>query len=380
VIFRAAESDAGVLAAVLMTNDAAQAETEPNNARDQATSAAAESLVLTGTLQTAGDVDWFRITATEASPLLVTTHTREVSSPTDILLELYNADGGKLVENDDAGLRDAELAAQLPAPGDFYLKVSEVAGRGGAEWTYVLDIFRGRKAVRVSAPVDRINVPRGGNAAMQLTVRRIHYDGPLKFEAVGLPAALQMAPFTIGAKQSTVPVVLTATDPAATSSDADWGPVSFRVTAPDGSILTPAELQLAPPAPKKTDAELFRSARLRTDLFTAVQPPAQFSMTADPATVAVVQGASATVMIRSTRAAEWTMPIEIALATPADQLPPGITVTGGSMAAGELAVTIAAAADAAPGPFTVFLQGKAKKDNVEPVHPVPPIVVEVTPK
>jgi hypothetical protein len=47
------------------------------------------------------------------------------------------------------------------------------------------------------------------------------------------------------------------------------------------------------------------------------------------------------------------------------------------MAAGELAITIAATADAAVGPFTVFLQGKAKKDKVEPVHPVPAIVVEV---
>jgi hypothetical protein len=380
VTFRAAEADAGMLAAVRMTNESAQAETEPNNVREHATTVASESHVLTGTLQTAGDVDWFRITVTEASPLLVTTYTRELSSPADILLELYNVDGGKMVENDDAGPHDAELTAQLPAAGDFFLKVSEIAGRGGPEWTYALDVFRGRKSVRVTAPVDRINVPRGGSAAMQLTVRRIHYDGPLKVEAVGLPAAISMAPFTIGAKQSTVPVVLTATDPAAASSDADWGPVSFHVTAPDGSIVAPAELQLAPPAPKKTDAEIFRSARLRSDLFTAVQPPPQFSMIADPATVTVVQGSTATVTIRSTRAADWTMPIEIALATPADQLPPGITVTGGSMAAGEIAVTITAAADAVAGPFTVFLQGKAKKDNVEPVHPVPPIVVEVTAK
>ena len=108
-----------------------------------------------------------------------------------------------------------------------------------------------------------------------------------------------------------------------------------------------------------------------------MQPVAQFSFVADPATATVTQGATATVTIRSTRAADWTMPIEIALSTPADQLPPGITVTAGSMAAGELAITIAAAADAAVGPFTVFLQGKAKKDNVEPVHPVPAIGIEV---
>ena len=377
VTFKMAEADASNLGSVVMTNEAAQAEAEPNDAREQSTVIAAESQVLTGTLQTKGDTDWFKITAAEATPLLVMTRTREVSSPTDILLELYKADGGKMVENDDAGLRDAELAAQLPAAGDYYLRVSEIAGRGGSEWTYALDLFKGRKAVRVTAPADRINVPRGGSAGMQLTVRRINYDGPLKVEAIGLPAAITMNPFTVGAKQSTVPVVFTAADPAAASSDADWAPVSFRVTAPDGTAVPAMELQLAPPAPKKTDAEYFRSARLRNDLFTAVQPAAQFAMTADPATVTVAPGATSTIMIKSTRAAEWTMPIEIALATPADQFPPGIMVSGGSMAAGELAVTITVAADAAVGPFTVFLQGKAKKDNVESVHPVPPIVVEV---
>ncbi len=363
-----------------LTSTATQTETEPNDDRPTATTVAPETNMLTGTLQKEGDIDWFKFTVTEATPLLVTARTREVGSPTDVILELYKADGGKLAENDDAGPRDAELSFQLPEAGDFFLKVSEIAGRGGAEWTYALDVYRNRPALRVTAPADRINVFRGGNTAMPLAVRRIQYDGPLKVEAVGLPAAIQMAPFWLGAKQSTAPVVLTATDPAATSSDADWGPVSFQVTAPDGSMIPPAELQLAPPPPKKTDAEAFRSARVRSDIFVAVQPASQFSLTADPATVTVVQGATVTVTIKSTRTAEWTVPIEIALATPADQLPPGITVTGGAMAAGELAVTITTAADAAVGPFSVFLQGKSKKDNAEPVLPVPAINVEVTPK
>lgn len=377
VLFRTFESDGSALSSVVLTDQPTLPETEPNDDRVAATSVAAETQVLTGALHKAGDVDWFKLTVIEAMPVLVTTRTREVSSPTDVMLELFNAEGGKIVENDDTGLRDAELAAQLPAAGEYFLRVSEIAGRGGPAWTYAMDVYQGRKSVRVTAPVDHLNIPRGGSAAMPLTVRRIHYDGPLKVEAVGLPAAIQMAPFWLGAKQSTVPVVLTATDPAATSSDADWAPVSFRITAPDGSMIPPAEFQLAPPAPKKQDSEVFRSARLRTDLFAAVQPAAQFSFTADPATITVAPGATATVTVRSTRATDWTMPIEIALATPADQLPPGIAITAGSMAASELAITITAAADAAIGSFSVFLQGKAKKDNVEPVHPVPAIVVEV---
>jgi hypothetical protein len=377
VSFRAANTDASSFANVVLTSQLTIHETEPNNAREEASPIAPETQVLTGVLQQKGDSDWFRITASEAAPLLVIARTREVGSPTDIMLELFNADGGKISESDDSGARDAELAASLPAAGDFYLRVSEIAGRGGPEWTYALDVFKGRKAVRVTAPVDRINVPRGGSAAMQLTVRRIQYDGPLKVEAVGLPAALQMAPFWVNNKQAAVPVVLTAADPMATSSDADWGSVRFRISAPDEAGVPPAELQLAPPPPKKQDAEIFRSARLRTDLFAAVSPPAQFSFTVDPATVTVAPGATATVLVKSTRAAEWTMPIEIALATPPDQLPAGITVTAGPMPAGELAITITAAADAPVGPFSVFLQGKAKKDNAEPIHPVPAIHVEV---
>jgi len=378
VTFRTADFDGSSLNTVVMTNQPTQAEVEPNNSQAEATPASAESHVLTGSLQQAGDTDWFKITTTAAMPLLVTTHTREVSSPADVKLELFNADGGKIVENDDAGTRDAELATQLPGAGEFYLKVSDIAGRGGPAWTYALSFYQGRKAVRVTAPVDRINVPRGGSAGMQLTVKRIHYDGPVEVEATGLPAAIQMTPFVLGSKQSTAPVVLTATDPAATSSDADWGTVSFKVSTPEGFEISAAEFQLAPPAPKKQDNEVFRSARMRTDLFTAVQPASQFSITADPVVVTVVQGAAATVTLRSIRAADWTMPIEIALATPVEQLPAGITVTAGSMAAGELAITITAAADAAVGPFSVFLQGKAKKDNVEPVIPIPAINVAVT--
>lgn len=380
VSFRSAESDASTLGAVLVTASISQNEVEPNNARTEATGIAADSETLTGSFNIKGDSDWFKISVTETTALLVVARTRELNSPTDVMLELYNSEGGKVAENDDVGLRDAELTFMLPAAGDYFLKVGEIAGRGGSEWIYALDVFRGRKAVKVTAPADRINVPRGGSAAMLLSVRRIHYDGPLKVEAVGLPAALTMSPFTIGGKQSAVPIVLTAKDPAAAASDADWGPVTLRVAAPDGVGISPAEIQLAPPAPKKTDAELFRSARVRTDLFTAVQPAAQFSLLADPAITNVTQGASATILLKSTRIPEWTEPIEISLATPADQLPAGITVTGGSMAAGDLAVTIAAAADAPVGPFTVFLQGKSKKDKVEPVHPVPPIVVEVVPK
>jgi hypothetical protein len=379
VSIRPAEFDAGGLMSVALTSGIVQPESEPNNSRDTASPLAPASTILAGGFDGPSDVDWYRLSAAQPAALLITGRTRELGSPCDLVLSLHGADGGKLGESDDAGLRDAELAAQLPAAGDYFLKVTELAERGGPDWTYALDVFHGHKAVRITVQADRLNVPRRGSAGMVLSLQRIDYDGPLKVEATGLPASLQMPPFVVGAKQKDVPVILTAATAADASTDADWGPISFQVSSPDGSIPF-AELQLAPPPPKKQDAEIFRPARLRADVFTSVTSAAQFNLTSEPSAVTVAQGASATVTVKAVRTAEWTEPIEIALATPADQLPSGITITGGSMTASELTVTITATVDATVGPLAVFLNGKSKKDAAEPVHPVPAIQVEVVAK
>jgi hypothetical protein len=376
---RGADAEAASIVSAVVVAGMVAGESEPNDAREQATAVAADAVGISAVFQQPGDVDWFRISATAAGNLTALARTRDAASPSDLQLELYNADGGKLAEADDAGPKDAEISFQLPAAGDYFLKVTELAGRSGPVWSYGVQLHLGKPSVLVTLPADRLSVPRGGSASLVLGLRRLQYDGPLKVEAVGLPAALQMEPFTVGGRQSAVPLVLTATDPAATAGDADWGPISVRVSAVDGSV--PATVvQLVPPPPRKADADLFRSMRSRADLFVAVRPAGEFSLQAVPAAVTVEQGATATVTVKAVRGKDWTVPIELALATPADQLSPGVAVAGGNLTADELAITITAAADAAVGPCTVFLQGKSKKDNNERIFPLPPVRLEVTAK
>jgi hypothetical protein len=376
---RGAEAEASSIVSAVVVSGVISSEAEPNDQREQSTAVAAEAVGIAGSFQQPGDSDWYRISAAAAGNLTALARTRDAASPADLQLELYNAEGGRLAESDDAGPKDAEISFQLPAAGDYFLKVTELAGRGGPVWSYAVQLHLGKPSVLVTLPADRLSVPRGGSASLVLGLRRLQYDGALKVEAVGLPAALQMEPIVAGGRQSAVPLVLTATDPAATAGDADWGPVSVRVSALDGSV--PATVvQLVPPPPRKADADLFRSMRARADLFVAVRPAGEFSLKAEPSAVTVEQGATATVTVKAVRGKDWTVPIEIALATPADQLSPGLAVAGGNMTADELAITITAAADAAAGPCTVFLQGKSKKDNNERIFPLPPVRVEVTAK
>ncbi|MFM7037022.1 MAG: PPC domain-containing protein, partial [Planctomycetaceae bacterium] len=271
VSFRASDAEASSIAAVAVTNNSVLSETEPNSTREQASEVPADAGVISGVFQSAGDADWFRINAPAAGPLLVQARTRDVSSPCDLVLEIFKDDGGKLAESDDAGPRDAELSVQLPAPGNYFVRVTELAGRGGPEWCYALNLFHTTPAVIAAAPSDRLNIPRGGSASLPITLRRFRCDGPLLVEPTMLPAALRMEPFTIHPKQAVVPVTLTAVDPAAAPSDADWGPITLKISAPDGSVPS-ALLQLNPPPPKKQDSELFRSRRTRADLFASITP------------------------------------------------------------------------------------------------------------
>lgn len=350
---------------------------EPNDTREAATAVAATTTAVRGGFETPGDSDWLRIQADAATPLAVFAHTRDIGSAADVVLRLWGATGGPIAEADDSGVLDAQLISNLPAAGDYWLEVRELSARGGSEWTYQLELVRAAGAVEVTAPADRIQVPRGGSAAMPLTVRRINYDGPLQIEVQGLPSGMSSAAVTIGAKQSTVPLVITASESPADPTVLEAGLLQLQILSPGRSEPMPAVLRLVPPAPRKKDGELFRSFQLRSDVFAAVRPAAEFSVKPDPAKVTVQPGMTAAVKLTAVRHADFQVPVDIALSVPADQLPPGIQVPAVKLEAAEVTLNITAAADAQPGSFTVYLQGTAKKDNKDFVQPVPPIVVEI---
>ena len=358
---------------------AAVTESEPNDSQETAFVVTPNAHTIHGVLQQNSDVDWFRLTADAATPLCITAHTRDTGSPADVVLQLWSTDGKKLAEADDNGPLDAQLVATLPAAGEYLLRVAELASRGGAEWAYDLEVNRAEGRVEVTLPADRVNVPRGGSASFAATVKRINFDGPLVLEAVGLPSSIVMEPIVLGTKQSTVPITITSAEASSEDANAELGALNLQLTALDRETAVPVYMRTIPPPAKPKAGDPFRSVLARADLFTAVRPAVQFSVKSEPTMVTVKRGESATVALKAERHADWKMEIEIALAAPADQLSPGLTVPNVKIEneKSEATLTITAAADAAVGKCTVFVQGTAKKDKETAVHPVPPIVVEV---
>jgi hypothetical protein len=372
-----AAGPSSVILTALKIQAAPLPETEPNDDRDHAAPVAGGTRLISGSFHQKNDVDWYRVHADSPSALCITAHTRDVGSPSDVVLQLWSADNKKLVESDDTGPLDGQLMFSVPAAGDYFLRVSDLAGKGGAEWTYDLEVDFAVGRLEVTAPADVLNIPRGGNASLVLTVKRIHMDAPVLLNVEGLPVSLRTDPIWLGAKQSTVPLTLTAGDAKPETGDDDSGPLVITASIPDQPAVAPVPVTLAPRASKA--AEPFRNALIRTDLFAGVAPAGVYSLTAENTQVTVAQGATVTIPVKAVRQADWTFPVDLALSVPADQLPPGITVTGASMAATDAVITIAAAADAAPGKFTLFTQGTSKKDDKNIViQPVPSITITVS--
>lgn len=126
-------------------------ESEPNNDR-----AAAGTLPVNSTVnarfEQPADEDWYRITA-EASKGLVlqTLAQRHLRAPVDTAIEIYDASGKKLAENDDGQLfmgqvwhdfesADSRLIFQPPVAGEYFIRVTSGSGIFGRQSIYRLSL------------------------------------------------------------------------------------------------------------------------------------------------------------------------------------------------------------------------------------------------
>jgi hypothetical protein len=351
-----------------------QSEIEPNDTRDTATKVDAGVMRLAGRLQAAGDTDWYRLTGTANQKLCVTSHTRDLGSPADVILQLWNADGQKLAENDDTGTADAQLVTTLPADGEYLLLVKDLTGQAHSASTYDLELNRDTGRLELTAASDHITVPHAGTASLSLAVKRLGFGGALTVGIQGLPEGLTAAPVYLAANQNTAVVTITSSAAADAAPATAFGPIHIT-----GSIQGTFDFVLATvvtAAPKAGERTLRRWPQLSTDFFVGSKAAGQFSLHSDTDQVQLNPGASATVTLTAARQADWKEPIDVAAMLP-KELPAGITISAAKIEQDSATLTVTADATAAPGRYSLFLQGTLTKDKTTVVQPVPVITVEV---
>jgi hypothetical protein len=269
--------------------------------------------------------DWFRFPAKKGVALDVNVYARQLRSPLDSVIDVYDAKGKKLASNDDAGGADSSLKF---TPGDttnYFVRIRDTLGHFGPDFTYRIEVTPVAPEVTVKIPeVARndsqarqvIAVPRGNRFATLISAKRANFNGGLSFDLPGLPSGVTMAADALPSGVDSEPLVFEA------ASDAPLGTQLLDLTASgtnaDGTVA----------GHFRQEAELVEGPNntiyygTRVDKFcVAVVKEAPFRLRIIEPDVPLVQSGSMGLQVVAERDAGFDEPIELQMVWN----PPGIT-------------------------------------------------------
>lgn len=126
-------------------------EAEPNNEPANATPLTIDRLV-NARMDAATDIDWYRFTAEAGQRLVIDCAALAVDSRMSCALELYDASGRRIARARGSRFGDAALPIDVPAAGEYTLKVFDHTFRGGSEYFYRLAVHTGPQIAFILPP------------------------------------------------------------------------------------------------------------------------------------------------------------------------------------------------------------------------------------
>ncbi|MFT5468841.1 MAG: hypothetical protein ACI8UO_003953 [Verrucomicrobiales bacterium] len=168
------------------------------------------------------DYDYFKFTAKKGQKFRFRAHAKQINSPVDTVLHIFNAADSKTIGGaDDAdGSADARYDFTAPVDGDYFVRVYDMLKRGGEDFVYRIETETIDSALVVSMPefatrnnqhLKQMEIPRGGRYAVVANVTRQSASVEAKFEVTGLPAGVKLDADLVPANVGQFPMVFEAT-------------------------------------------------------------------------------------------------------------------------------------------------------------------------
>jgi len=175
-------------ATVIASASPQMVEVEPNNEFAQANARPAPGGA-NGRLDVPGDRDHFKFEAKKGQRFALRVGSRSFGSPAMIKMYVLKADGAQLAESAVSDADEETLIFAAPDDGAYLLAVEDLLRRGGPEFVYRVAIepvepfrivMKPDKAQRA-----RFVVAKNGSLAIDVTVARNGYDGPISLSVEG---------------------------------------------------------------------------------------------------------------------------------------------------------------------------------------------------
>ena len=353
-------------------------EREPN---DKADAKSGEPFAIpggwNGRFDEPGDRDHFVFEAKKGQRIVFQGQARELGSPADLFLRIYQEDGKKLAEVDDTGTSEGRLTFAVPADGRYLLAVEDLLRRGGPAFVYRVAVEPYQPSFTLALDADRFNAPQGGVFVTKVTATRAGYDGPITLSLQGAPEGTKLDANTIAEKKNdtTLSVTLPESVPAGTLltfNVVGQGKLDKQELSAVANSLT-VWRTAAPRVP-------YPSSELVETVAVGVGPkfPEFFQLAVDNSTVKLTPGVAAgSFKVTAKRLNKFADAVALAV----EGLPKGFTAKAEPIAQGknDIAVTITGPADAAPGEHAFKLVGSATYENQPQQVTLDKLVLKVTP-
>lgn len=169
--------------------------------------------MVTRTIPPQSNAQRFRVQGVEGELWKIAASGEKAGSTVDPVVTVSDGDGKQLARVDDiAGSTDAELEFRVPATAVYEIEVADLSGAvDQSQASYLFSIAHAAAGFALST-VDRVAIPIGGKATLQVNVvRQGGFVDPIDVKLVGLPAGVSVADnLQVPAKQNALKIDLEA--------------------------------------------------------------------------------------------------------------------------------------------------------------------------
>lgn len=345
---------------------------------------AAAPVVFNGRIDPPGDGDRFVLAVSAGQRFHIAVEASRFGSALDGVLQVQGAKGALIASGDDTNVRipgqpAAKGTIALPDPTldvtvpsgttEIVLVLRDLEGRGGVGFPYRIVVSPILPTFELTLSEAQISIPRGGTAALGVTVERKGHDGPITLEVANPPAGLTVRSGKIGPGQNVGSLSVSV------SATVDFAAAPLRVVGraqgPEGPIEVEATRELV----FASQGTLPTSTLIQHGVAAALVLPAAVALEAPGEPIEIAHGFGGTIPIKVTRSQGADAALEV---TPLP-MPPGLAVPKASIAAkapsGSVAVNTGL--EAPLGLTTIVLQAKGKFPGGEETVAVPAVTLNL---
>jgi hypothetical protein len=341
-------------------------------------------VVFNGRIDPPGDEDRFSLAVSGGQRLRIAVEASQHGSALDGVLQVVGPKGSVISTADDTSVSvpgqpagqgtivfpDPSLDLSVPeGTNEVALVLRDLEDRGGVGYPYRIVVTPVVPSFELNMNDAQVSIPRGGTAAVGVTVVRKDYGGPIELTVTDPPPGVIIRQGTIAAGQAVGALSISA------AHTANFEPTFLKLVGRGRGDAGEIEVMATKKLVFAQQATLPTNSLMQHGLAVAPAVPSPVSFEAPAGPIEVAHGFGTTIPIKAVRSKG----ADAALAISALPLPPGIAVPATTIAAkagdGDLAVNTAL--EAPLGLTSIACQAKGKLAAEEETISVPLISVNV---